>query len=68
MIDEKLPTHYSEANKIINIYQKIDAMPKIEQLCDVLIKLDEENKEAKTIKSNNYNQDFDLYHLMGLCR
>ena len=68
MIDEKLPTHYSTPNNIIKIYEKIDAMPKIAQLYEVLIKLDEEEKEAKTVKSKNYYQDFDLYNIIGLSR
>lgn len=68
MIDEKLPTHYSEANTMINVYEKIDIMPKIVQLYDVLIKMDEEDEEAKTIASKNYHQDFDLYHIVGLIR
>ena len=68
MDDESLPTHYSKPINMINIYEKIDAIPKMTQLFNVLIKLDEDDKEAKPVKSNNYHQDFDLYHVMGLIR
>ena len=68
MIDEKLPTHYSTPNNIINIYETKEYMARMAQLGEVLIKLDEEDKEAKTITSTTHYQDFDLYHLMGLVR
>ena len=68
MHDEMLPTHYSTPNNIINIYEKKEYMTRMAQLGEVLIKLDEEDKEAKTIKSKNYYQDFDLYNIMGLSR
>ena len=68
MIDEKLPTHYSTPNNIINIYETKEYMARMAQLGEVLIKLDEEDKEAKPVKSKNYHQDFDLYHIMGLIR
>ena len=44
MDDESLPNHYSESNIMINVYEKIDAIPRIAQLYNLLIKMDEEDE------------------------
>ena len=67
MNNEKLPTHYSTQNNLI-FFWKEDQLFKMQEIENVCIKIDKDDKEAKCIKSVNYRQDFDLFNAVEMAR
>jgi len=59
---------YQKSLELKNKARAKEFQQKMDKIMKKIIKIDEEDREAKAVQSTHYHQDFDLYNLVGLLR